>query len=121
MYLFKCEKITALILANKKNKISKNLCRLTTKKNILNRVEVLTLCCDRLDQKSVCFDSLGQNSVCFDRARPRQMCSTVLERPKQDFCRPCSTEFGYNSGSAFKQHKLSEFKRYKLCFSGNNL
>ena len=33
------------------------------------RIEVLTLCFNRLDQKSVCFDRLNRSLVCFDRAR----------------------------------------------------
>ena len=37
-------------------------------------------------------------------------------RPKQDVFRPCSIKFG--CFKTLKQHQLSKFKRYNLCFSG---
>ena len=64
---------------------------------------------------------LDQNAACLDCARPcstQKMCSTCLTQARYVSTarskNMCSTDFGYVS--TFKQHELSNLKRYKLCF-----
>ena len=77
--------------------------------------------CGMFRPRSTNFDLFWPSStkkLVLDSARTK----TVLDRkkcalPKQGMFRPCLTDIGYVS--TFKQHELSNIKRFKLCFLSN--